>query len=166
MTLLEALLVMALAAVVLIAGADYSISWIARENMRSAIYDVQTFIQLARVEAVSRNHECRFVVDSSAQTLQVLDTNGTGTTSDDTELYRRALPSSVDLARPDSGAPVTLTAVDTNLFETTFTPDGTVSNGTGQIYLYGGERYGRISVFGAGGTRVERWNAGSWEIGS
>ena len=51
-------------------------------------------------------------------------------------------------------------------YEVKFTSDGTVSAGSGTVHVLGGERYGRISVFGAGGTQVERWNGSRWELGT
>ena len=166
MTLVETLLVVSAAALVLAATAAYSLPWIARENMRSAVYDVQTYVQLARIEAVSRNRDCRMVVETSARTLQVFDSNGTAAKNDDTELYSRTLPSSVTFARPDVGSPVTFALISGDRYDVTFTSDGTVSSGTGEAVIFGGQRFARISVFAAGGTRVEKWNGNGWEIGS
>ena len=153
MTLIETLLVVSLASLVLIATAAYSVPWIAREKMRSAIYDVQTYMQLARIEAVSRNQNCRMVVDTGSHKLWVLDTAGTSTLVDDIPLYERELPESVSFARPGGGAAVTLAQI-----------------GGGDSYqtvvIFGGEHYGRISVFAAGGTQVEKWNNGGWHVGS
>jgi Tfp pilus assembly protein FimT len=167
MTLIETLIVVSVAALVLVATAAYSIPWIAKESMRSAVYDVQTYLQLARIEAVSRNRDCRFVVNTSNRTLQILDGNGTSTTSDDTELYLRSLPDSVTFARPDAGAAVTLAQIGGgSSYEVVFTADGTVSAGTGEAVLFGGQLYGRIRVFGAGGTQVEHWDGTGWVLGS
>lgn len=166
MTLIETLIVVAAAALMLVAAAAYSVPWIARENMRSAVYDVQTYIQLTRIEAVSRNRECRMVLDTSARVMQIFDTQGTVSTSDDTSLYRRGLPTSVTFARPDSGAAVTLASINSKSFHVIFRSDGTVRAGVGDVHIFGGQRYGKVSIFGAGGTQVERWNGSQWEIGS
>jgi len=166
MTLVETMLVVSAAALLIVATAAYSIPWLARESMRSAVYDVQTYLQLTRIEAVSRNRECRLVLNTTARTLQIFDSNATVSTADDARLYTRTLPSSVTFARPDLGLPLTVSQLSTTVFQVVFDSDGTVTSGTGDVYLFGGNRFGRISVFAAGGTQVERWNGVSWEIGS
>lgn len=167
MTLVETMLVVSAAALMLVATAAYSIPWLARESMRGAVYDVQTYLQLARIEAVSRNRECRMVLNTTGRTLQVFDGNATVSTSDDTQLYTRSLPSSVTFARPDMGLPLTLSQIGTTgSYQVVFDSDGTVTTGTGDVYLFGGNRFGKISIFAAGGTQVERWNGVSWEVGS
>lgn len=167
MTLIETLLVVAVASLVLIATAAYSVPWIAREKMRGAVYDVQLYMQLARVEAVSRNQDCRMVVDTGGGIIQVLDTNGTSNTADDLLLYSRRLPASIEFARPDSGSAVTLTQIGGgDSYQAIFASNGTVTNGIGEVVLHGGEQYGKVSVFGAGGTQVEKWTNGAWHVGS
>lgn len=167
MTLIEMMIVVAFASLILVAVAAYTVPWLAREGMRSAVYDVQTFMQLARIEAVSRNHACRFVINTDNGRVRVFDTNGTNPTGDDVMLYERTLPSSVSFARPDAGAPVTLSQIGaSDEYQTVFTSDGIVALGPGEVVLLGGQRYGRVSVFGAGGIQVERWNGSTWHVGS
>jgi len=164
MTLIELVIVVALAGVTLVATASYTLPWIARERARSAVYDVQSYLQLTRIEAVSRNHHCRFVLDTSTGGLQVFDGNGTTTTkADDVLLYETTLPSDIQFARPDAGNAVTLAQVGTSaVYETVFTSDGIVSQGTGEVALYGGQEYNRVMVFGAGGVSVDRWAGSGW----
>jgi prepilin-type N-terminal cleavage/methylation domain-containing protein len=164
MTLIELVIVMSLAAVALVASASYALPWIARERGRSAVYDVQSYLQLTRIEAVSRNRDCRFVLDTSTRTLQVYDDNGTpATQTDDVLLYEETLPDDIQFARPDSGAPVTLSQVGTSsVYETVFNSDGTVSSGSGEVALFGGNEFNRVIVFGAGGVSVDRWHGNGW----
>ena len=164
MTLIELVIVVALAGVTLVATATYSLPWLARERARSAVYDVQSYLQLTRIEAVSRNRQCRFVLDTSTRNLQVFDGNGTtGTKADDILLYETTLPSQIQFARPDAGNAVTLAQVgSSSVYETTFTSDGIVSQGTGEVALYGGEEFNRVMVFGAGGVSVDRWAGSGW----
>jgi Tfp pilus assembly protein FimT len=167
MTLIETLLVLSAAALMLVATAAYSIPWLARENMRSAVYDLQTYMQLTRIEAVSRNRECRMVLNTSTRTLVIFDGNGTSTATDDTMLYRRSLPTSVSFARPDAGPAVSLAQIGaTPSYQVKFSSDGTVTDGSGTVHVFGGDSYGRISVYAAGGTLVERWDGANWETGS
>ena len=51
-------------------------------------------------------------------------------------------------------------------YQTVFTSDGMVVLGQGEVCLLGGQRFGRISVFGAGGIQVERWTGSAWYVGS
>jgi len=164
MTLIELVIVVSLASVTLLATATYALPWIARERARSAVYDVQSYLQLTRIEAVSRNRDCRFVLDTSTRSLQVFDGNGTSATkADDVLLYETTLPTQVQFARPDTGNAVTLSQIGTtSAYETVFTSDGIVSDGTGEVALYGGEEYNRVMVFGAGGVSVDRWAGSGW----
>ncbi|HXV74674.1 MAG TPA: GspH/FimT family protein [Candidatus Polarisedimenticolaceae bacterium] len=163
MTLVELVVVVALVAAVALASAIYAVSWISRERARSAVYQLQSFMQLARIEAVSRNQDCRFLVDVSTRTLQVLDSNGTSTAADDILLHETRLPEVVTFARPDSGNAVTLSQIgSTSVYETVFSSDGVVSLGTGIVALYGGEEFNRVQVQGAGGVMVQQWDGSTW----
>jgi prepilin-type N-terminal cleavage/methylation domain-containing protein len=165
LTLIELMMVVALAGLVLASTLAISVPWIARESMRSAVYDVQTAVQTAKIEAVSRNRPCRFVIDTSTRIAQVFDGMGTSTTTDDVLLHDTQLTSSVSFARPDSGSAVTLDNVSGSTYQTVFESDGTISLGTGVVCLFGGDRWGRIELFAAGGMHTERWNGSAWETG-
>jgi Tfp pilus assembly protein FimT len=155
------------AALLLVAVAAYSLPWMQKEAMRSAVYDVQTHIQLAKIEAVSRNRECRFVIDTANRTVEVFDGNGTsGTTADDILLYDSTLPENVNFTDPQAGSAVTLDDLGSGVFQVVFTSDGIVSVGAGAVMLHGGQSFGRISVFAAGGVQVDRWNGSSWYAGA
>jgi hypothetical protein len=135
--------------------------------MRGAVYDLQTYMQLARIEAVSRNRECRLVLNTSTRTVAIFDGNGTSTTTDDTMLYRRQLPSSVSFSRPDAGSAVGLSQIDASSnYQAKFSSDGTVTLGSGSVCVFGGDMYGRVSIYAAGGTLVERWDGSNWQVGS
>jgi prepilin-type N-terminal cleavage/methylation domain-containing protein len=168
MTMVELLLVLAIAALVLTTTTVYSIPWLQKEEMRSSVYKVQTYMQLARIEAVSRNQECRFVIDTSNGTLTVLDANGTPSNRlDDLLLYESELPETVSFARPDAGSAVSLSQIASSTkYQTRFKADGTVLSGSGEVVLFGGERYGKISVFVAGGIQVRRWDGANWASGT
>ena len=43
--------------------------------------------------------------------------------------------------------------------------DGSVSSGEGEVVLFGGGVYRRLTLFVAGGTRVSHWTGSSWETG-
>ncbi|MDX1388459.1 MAG: GspH/FimT family pseudopilin [Acidobacteriota bacterium] len=166
-TMIELLVVVTLGLLIVTATAATALPWIARERMRSAIYDVQTFVQIARVEAVSRDQDCRFVIDTDARDLWVMDSVGTSTRTDDVVLHSRKLPDWIEIDRPDAGAAVTMQQIGTtDSYEVVFTSDGIASSGAGEVCLFGGERYGRLTVFGAGGVLVERWDGSSWNEGS
>jgi len=163
MTLFELMLVISVASAAVVATATYTLPWLARERSRSAVYDVQSYLQLTRIEAVSRNRNCRFVLNTSTRTVQVFDGNGTSSTSDDTLLYEASLPSQVQFARPDSGTPVTLSQIgSSDRYQTEFTSDGIVSQGTGEVAVFAGNEYNRVNVFGAGGVTVDRWSGSGW----
>ena len=162
LTLPELLMVVALAALLLVATAAYSVPWLARESMRSAAYDVQRSIQTARIQAVSRNHECRFVINTANRLVRVVDTMGTAALADDQILDEVELPDTISFARPDIGLPVTLTPLGGAWFGARFNSEGTVTQGWGEIVMFGGNQFGRISLFAAGGVQADRWNGSSW----
>lgn len=165
-TLIELLLVLSALSLALLAVASYSLPWIARESAKSAAYDVQTHMQLARIEAVGRNRVCAMEVNTTTQRLSVWDTQGTFSTLDDEMLYDVTLPDTVSFARPVAGAPVTLGSLSADRFAVAFRSDGTVSAGAGDVVLFGGERYEKITVFWAGGIQVEHWDGSAWRAGS
>ena len=165
-TLTELLIVLAVASLGLLAVGTYAVPWVAREGLRSAIYDVQTYMQLARIEAISRNRDCRFVVDTSNNRISVLDSAGTASVGDDILLYESDLPDTVSFARPDTGSAVTLDNVSGSIYQTRFGSDGIVNVGTGEVVMFGGSKYEKVEVFGAGGIRIQKWNGTGWAIGS
>ena len=89
MTLVELLVVLGLALGIAAMTVAYSMPWMVRESVRSAAFDVNGMLQLAKVEAVSRNRPSRFVVDTVAGELQVWDGLGSDTISDDVLLMER-----------------------------------------------------------------------------
>jgi prepilin-type N-terminal cleavage/methylation domain-containing protein len=167
MTFVELLVVIALLGLVLVTLGTFAYPWIQREAMRSAVYDVQTFLALARVEAITRNRECRFQVDTATHVVSVFDRMDPADLSDDVLIRDAQLDVDIDFSRPGGGAPITLSQIGTTTkWEAVFRQDGIVTAGIGDIVLLGGERYQRVSVFGAGGTQVERWDNGAWHVGS
>ena len=98
----------------------------------------------------------------------VTDGRGTLADSDDLVLRRATLPAAIDFARPDSGDAVAWESLGGSpaWFAVRFAADGTVTAGEGDLVLKGGERYGRISVFASGATRVSTWKEGAWHAGS
>ena len=63
MSLPELLVVMAVITVILVVVGLAAVPWIAAESARSAIHEAGTLLQRAKAEALSRNHNCRFLVD-------------------------------------------------------------------------------------------------------
>lgn len=158
-TLAETLVALSLVAVLAGVAAAYSVPAIAREQMRSAIYETTSFLRLARAEAISRSRECRFVLDTQSRRIEVWDGNGTSTSVDDILLRRRPLASSVVVSRPDRGPAVSLERIgDSARFQTVFNSEGIVTSGTGSVTLRGGFRFVTLTVFAAGGIELREWN--------
>ncbi len=156
-----------IAGLILLSTAAWSIFWLAGERMRDALYDVQTYAQLTRVEAIKRNNDCRLVLDTSTRTLQVLDGQRTPSLDDDVLLHETRLSEVVAFSRPEPGEPVTLQRIgDSTRYQVVFSADGSVANGWGDVVIFAGERYGRVQVAGAGGVSVQRWNGRDWLAGS
>ncbi len=165
-TLLELIAVIALASAVLATTVTYSLPMIARETLRGALQEGQAFAQLAKIEAVSRNHACRFVVDTGTGALEVWDSLGTASIDDDVLLHHGRIQQSVRFDRPDSGADVTLEQIgSSSRYQAVFRSDGMVAAGTGEVHLLGGERFGRLAIFAGGGVETAQWSGSQWKTG-
>lgn len=166
MTTLELLAVLAIVALVAGVTVTASFAWIRQQASQSAVYHVQALLQSTRAEAAVRNRPCRFVIDGSARTIQVIALNDPAVSSDDVLLSSLLLSRAVRFERPGGGDPITLRQLAGSRYEATFEADGTVSAGAGgQIVLWGGQTYHRVTLYGAGGVRVERWRGGAWTLG-
>jgi len=161
-TLAETLASVALLGLVAVTSLVYWAGWYGRERARAEVNSMRTYLQLARMEAVSRNTPCRFAVDVSTRRLRVVDLNDPSTPSDDIVIRETRVSNAVAFARPDTGFPVTLDLLAGSEFQTVFAPDGSVSEGAGLVSVLSGERYSRVQVFGAGGTSIDRWDGSSW----
>jgi prepilin-type N-terminal cleavage/methylation domain-containing protein len=165
LTLIEALVVVALGAITVSATLIYSAPWLGRESMRSAANDLQAFLQLAKIEAVSRNRDCRVVLDTGSGGLEILDSLGTGDPADDTVLHAHRLPPAVRFERPDTGPLVTFADLGGGAYHAVFSSAGVVSAGAGAVYLRGGFEYGCVEVHGAGAVAISYWNGTGWVAG-
>ena len=161
-TMVELLMVVVFAAIIVVITLYASTSFIGRSSMRGATTEMVSFLQLARIEAVSRNRDCRFVVDTASRALEIWDSMGTMSTADDVRIHAATVPSVVNFGRPDVGATVTLDPIGTSDFQTIVASDGTVSVGVGSVFLAGAESYGCIDVQAAGGVQILYWNGSAW----
>jgi Tfp pilus assembly protein FimT len=159
------MLVVALVAVSITIALNALSGWTGREEMRSGVYAIQIFLRLAQTEAAARGRACRFLVDTSTRTLTVVDLNDPASTSDDIRIASSTLSRGVSFASP-TGVPVTIELQSGATYGTTFASDGSVSAGAGEVSLQGSSSFSRITVLGAGGTRVERWDGTAWTRGS
>ena len=147
---------------ILAAGTLATVPWLAREAMRGSLHDAGSLVQVARTEAVKRNHGCRFVVDLSTRAMSVVDTNGTENPDDDRVLQQVLLPSVVGVARPDGGSAITFATESDAVYLVEFHPDGYVSTGAGEMVLYAGDGYQKLAVYAVGSVRYEKWDGSSW----
>jgi Tfp pilus assembly protein FimT len=168
MTLPEALVVLAISALLTLAVATITTAWIGRERVRSTVYLMQTHIGVTRMEAVKRNRPCRFILDTANRQLTLVDLNDPGTTGDDVELRTVSLHPDIEFSNPEGGAAVTLHNVSGAIYDIIFNPDGTVdttNSAAGAVMLEAGERFDRVTVFVAGGIQVHRWDGSAWRLG-
>jgi Tfp pilus assembly protein FimT len=166
-TLIDLVTVLAISGVMVVAAIGYSLPWMASQTLRSDQHMLAGFLQLAKIEAVSRNRPCRFVIDTATGVVEVRDGMGTTATTDDTLLHQATLSPAVTFQRPDVGNVVTFAAHGfTGTYHVVFDSRGTVDTGTGDLFLSGGDAYGRISAHAAGGIELSRWDGNSWESGS
>lgn len=166
MTLIEMLLVVMLLAILITCAGLFGLHTLRRERQRSAIYQIYSQVNLARVEASKRNRECRFTIDTTTKVLRVLDLNDPSSSSDDIEIGSARMDSGVTFGRPDGNPIVTLATISGTLYGTTFKADGSVSAGAGEVGLSSDTTYRRLSVYTGGAVSVERWNGSAWVAGT
>jgi hypothetical protein len=134
--------------------------------MRSGVYTIQTYLHVAQSEAATRNRSCRFLVDTATRQLRVIDLNDPTNLADDIVVASTTLSPVLTFEDPSGGLAVTLELQSGSLYGTTFAADGSVSAGLGAVSVRGGDRFGRVTVLGAGGTKAERWDGSAWSSGS
>lgn len=164
-TLAEVTIALFLLAVAIVVASPHSLRWLGTEASRSAAYETQMLLQLARAEAVTRNRSCRFEIDAQQAVAQVWDLNDPGNGSDDVRLAAVRLPSRVRFSHPEGAAAITLQSLGGSRYGATFRSDG-VATGAGYVVLEGNASFRRLSVYAAGGTKLERWGGSSWLTGS
>jgi prepilin-type N-terminal cleavage/methylation domain-containing protein len=165
-TLAELLVALAIGGLLLLAATTTSVAWIGREESRSAVYLLQTLVQSARMQAISRHRACRIKLDTSTRQIQVIDLNDPANGADDVTVTGVTLSPRLSFARPDGSTPVTLALVSGTTYQTTFGSDGAVTQGAGVVSVLGGDRYQQLTVYGAGGVKLERWTGSAWQVGS
>jgi Tfp pilus assembly protein FimT len=162
----ELLIVITVAGLSLLATVTYTFPRVAREGLHNAVYDIHTYMQMARVEAISRDRTCRFVVDTENHRIEVMDTAGTVELGDDILLYATDLSSNVSFQRPDNGAAITLNKASTETFQALFGNDGHVTLGAGEVVMLGGSSYERVRVGADGEIRIHSWDGTGWVTSS
>lgn len=165
-TLAEMMTVLAVAGVLLAGATTVSITWSGREAARRASYDVRTYFQLARAHAVSRNRACRVLLNTASGALQVWDLNDPAISGDDIRLAAMTLSNGIKFQRPDLSTPVTMSLVSGTIYEAVFAQDGTVTSGAGVVSIKAMDRFDQVTLYGAGGTKLERWNGSAWVMGA
>lgn len=159
----ELLAVLVVLTMGLTASTRFTHSWIERQSARNAVYQLQSFLRLTRVHAITRTRDCRFVIDEATRTIRIFDLDNPGDDTDDIELGSLTLNPVVRFERPDPGDPITLSPLGGTEYQATFTPRGSVSAGAGLIVVRTGEDgYRKITLFGAGGLSLERWDGSAW----
>ncbi len=164
-TLVELVSILAIAAVLIALTMLIAGPMIGNESGRGAVYELQSLAQLARMEAVARNRECRLLLCPTSREVLVTDTRATVDPTDDEVLHGTVLPESVTFERPDAGSAVTWASIGgtPEWFQVRFASDGIVEAGEGDVVVHGGDRYGKVAVFVSGGTQVTTWSASEWK---
>ncbi len=146
-TLTELLVVVAAASLLLTATAAFTIPGLFGEPPGVEAYSVQTYAQLARMEAINRKRDCRLVVNRPEKAIRLAVYDTAELASSGNPLYEKELPSSVELAHP---------------YEARFAPDGTLAEGSGEVSVSRDGEMHRIVLYEAGGSEVHRWNGSAW----
>ena len=70
-----------------------------------------------------------------------------------------------DLGASEYGRSAKARVIECASYQAVFTPDGMLSSGGGDIFLHGGEAFGKVTVYGAGGIEIFHWNDPEWASG-
>jgi prepilin-type N-terminal cleavage/methylation domain-containing protein len=189
LTLIELIVVMCILGVMVLISIPNIGRWLPRYRLRSAVRDVASNMQLARLGAIKDNREWAIQFDTNAQTYTILSDEGgddTWGTVDDVgykgdfdpwPLSTRSLADYRNISFGDNGYGSWLNGQGVgdgvtfmnNRVE--FKPDGTAGpdlfNGiVGSAYLQnnrGGASCARIRFTATGGIEVVHWDGDSWE---
>ncbi len=165
-TIIEAMAVLALSGALMAITASYSISWIGREELRQSAGEVRTQLQATRAHAINRNRACRFQLNTTLRRIQIYDLVDPSNNADDILLTTATLPDSTAFTRPDTGSAVTLPVLSGTTYQATFESNGSISSSPGLVCMGGGTKYNRVTLYAAGGVKMERWMNATWTNGS
>jgi len=136
----ELLAVIGTICLLLLATSATYIPTLSTGSLEGSVHDLHVAIQIARVEAVSRNRDCRIEIDSNQHSVQIYDSLGTAGTADDRLLHQLDFPAGIQLTHPDASV--------------TFTPEGTVNKPT-LIGVDNASRHAQILIQRTGTIRVD-----------
>jgi Tfp pilus assembly protein FimT len=189
LTLIELIVVMCILAVMVLISIPNIGRWLPRYRLRSAVRDVASSMQLARLGAIKDNREWAIQYDVNAQTYTVLSDegpDGAWGTADDVGFKGDASPWPQSTRRltdyrdisfgnngyaPWTGGNPVGDGVTFTNDRVEFKPDGTAGpdllNGiVGSAYLRnnrGGAACARIRFTATGAIEVVHWDGDSWE---
>jgi prepilin-type N-terminal cleavage/methylation domain-containing protein len=189
LTLIELIVVMCILGVMVMISIPNIGRWLPRYRLRSAVRDVASNMQLARLGAIKDNREWAIQFNTNAQTYTILSDDGgddTWGTVDDVgykgdlnpwPLSTRSLADYRNISFGDNGYGSWLNGQGVgdgvtfmnNRVE--FRPDGTAGPGVlngvvGSAYLQnnrGGASCARVRFSATGGIEVVHWDGDSWE---
>jgi type II secretory pathway pseudopilin PulG len=179
LTIVELVVVMCILSVMVLIAIPNIGRWLPRYRLRSAVRDVASAMQLARLGAIKDNKIWAIEFDTDAQTYTVWSSgdDGIGDTGDDVAISTTSLADYRNISFGDNGygswfggGPIDdgVTFVDNLVW---FRPDGTAGpdlfNGiVGSAYLQnnrGGAACARIRFTATGAIEVVHWDGDSWE---
>jgi len=177
-TLIELVVVMCILAVMVMISIPNIGRWLPRYRLRSAVRDMASSMQLARLAAIKENREWAIQFDTDAQTYTVWSSGADAKwlTGDDVAISTTSLIDYPNVSFGDNGYGSLLNGGDVGdgvTFKNNyviFSPDGTArpeyDDGiVGSAYFQnnrGDAACARIHFTGSG-VKVSHWNGNSWE---
>lgn len=155
----ESLLLVAAAALAVLATAARVLPGATTPStVRRAALQLHTDLQLARVEAVSRDRLCYARLDLEQRSIAVLDSMGTPSETDDRRLRETTLPPSVIVTSGEADPEAPADNARTLTLE--FRPEGVAT--TGAITVFDGSEYRRVRVDESAHLWLLRWDGHGW----
>lgn len=146
-SMLELMIVVGIIAILSAIVTPNLIGWYHHQGLRSAVVELQSDLQLAKMSAIKQNNDCSLIIDTGAGSYNI---DCTGKT-----VSLGTYPGGVVFDSPDGSATAGVL---------TFTSRG-ICTPFGSIHLTNQDNsaYYRTQVFISGGVATSKWNGAIWE---
>jgi prepilin-type N-terminal cleavage/methylation domain-containing protein len=146
-SLLELMIVIAIIAILSAIVTPNILAWYRAQGLRSAVVELQSDLQMAKMSAIKQNNDCSLIIDTGAGSYNI---DCTGKT-----VSLGTYPGGVVFGSPDGTATAGVL---------TFSSRGLCSP-FGSVYLTNQDNsaYYRTMVLISGGVVTSKWNGANWE---
>jgi len=146
-TLTELVVIIVILGILTVVGVTNFLSWLPKYHLKSAVRDLYSNMQLAKMAAIRANGNCSVTYSSSPDQYAVSLLNKTVVLGD--------YGSGVNFDGPNNETFAVATI--------TFNPRGTSNSGYAYLSNSGETAYYRVGPLTSGVINLQKWGGGSWE---